>query len=86
MTNDSQSESGGVVSTTAWLDARVEISRIGTNGQIEETHYGLTNRELLQAHEAGTCDAMCGFCYAEASASITGTHADMNGGGYENTH
>lgn len=69
MTSDSQPESGGVVSSTAWLDARVEISRIGINGQIEETHYGPTNRELLQAHEAGKCDAMCSFCYAEASAS-----------------
>lgn len=54
-------------SNPTWLNARVKISRIGTNGQIEETHYGPTNRELLWAHKTGKCDAMCSFCYAEAS-------------------
>lgn len=48
-------------------DTRLVIESLDGAGNVLERHEGPTMAERKNAHEQGTCDALCAFCYTEAT-------------------
>jgi len=49
---------------------RLVMTSYDDAGNIVQRSYGPSQQELLDAHNNGTCDLWCNYCYEEACATL----------------
>lgn len=73
MTIEKNEGAGGASHSDAVLatnEGRLEVKSFNADGVCIEHFIGPSQQELKAAHDAGECDAWCGYCYGEACYAL----------------